>query len=59
MGEGRVYVYHGAAGGLATTANWTVESDNTYRDLGYSARTAGDVNGDGYGDVSWHRPVQQ
>jgi hypothetical protein len=49
--EGRVFVYHGSASGLSTTANWTAESDQASAYFGYSVATAGDVNGDGYADV--------
>ncbi|MCX5801506.1 MAG: FG-GAP-like repeat-containing protein [Candidatus Eisenbacteria bacterium] len=49
--EGRAYVYHGSAGGLAATAAWTAESDQASADFGHSVGTAGDVNGDGYSDV--------
>ncbi|MCI0584059.1 MAG: FG-GAP-like repeat-containing protein, partial [Chloroflexi bacterium] len=50
-GEGRAYVYHGSAGGLATGAAWTAESDQASAFFGVSVATGGDVNGDGYGDV--------
>ncbi|RLF32857.1 MAG: hypothetical protein DRN07_04045 [Thermoplasmata archaeon] len=49
--EGRVFVYHGSAAGLSTTADWSVESDQAGARLGSSVGTAGDVNGDGYADV--------
>jgi len=49
--EGRAYVYHGSAGGLSLTPNWTAEGDQPYAYLGYPVRTAGDVNGDGYSDL--------
>ena len=37
--------------GSAPTAAWTAESDQANAWLGWSAGTAGDVNGDGYADV--------
>lgn len=49
--EGRAFVYLGSANGLATTAAWTVESDQDGAELGLSVSTAGDVNGDGFSDV--------
>ncbi|MFM2162726.1 MAG: hypothetical protein RLZZ383_2238, partial [Pseudomonadota bacterium] len=49
--EGRATLYLGSAAGLATTSAWTAESDQASADFGYSLGSAGDVNGDGYGDV--------
>ncbi|MDH5546946.1 MAG: tandem-95 repeat protein [Gammaproteobacteria bacterium] len=49
--EGRVFVYHGAAGGPSTTADWTAESDQASANFGVSLASAGDVNGDGYADL--------
>ena len=49
--EGRVFVYHGSATGLAATPAWTAEGNQMSADFGYSAGTAGDVNGDGFADV--------
>ena len=47
---GWVYVYHGSASGLATTPAWTIHSDLGTASI-QSVAAAGDVNGDGYGDV--------
>ncbi len=49
--EGRAYVYYGSAGGLNTAADWTAEINQTAAIFGWTVGTAGDVNGDGYGDV--------
>jgi len=49
--EGRVFVYHGSASGISTTADWTAESNQVDSYFGDSAATAGDVNSDGYSDV--------
>ena len=49
--EGRALVYLGSASGLATSPAWTAESNQANAELGSSVAAAGDVNGDGYGDV--------
>ncbi|MCI0585086.1 MAG: FG-GAP-like repeat-containing protein, partial [Chloroflexi bacterium] len=49
--EGRATVYLGSASGLSTGQAWTAEGDQAFVFFGYSAGTAGDVNGDGYSDV--------
>jgi hypothetical protein len=49
--EGRAFVYHGSATGLATSPAWTAESNQASALLGVSVATAGDVNGDGFSDV--------
>jgi len=50
VNEGRIYLFQGSAAGLGLAPAWTFESDQA----GAGARvaqSAGDVNGDGYGDV--------
>ena len=49
--EGRVFVYHGSSSGLSGSANWTADSNKDGAHLGWSASSAGDVNGDGYSDI--------
>jgi hypothetical protein len=48
--EGRVFVYYGSAGGLRTTTEW-IMSGSDMVGFGWSVASAGDVNGDGYGDI--------
>ncbi|HEX5064711.1 MAG TPA: FG-GAP-like repeat-containing protein [Myxococcota bacterium] len=51
--EGRVFVSYGAAPGCNVPSELPVErdSDQVSAHLGFSATGAGDVNGDGFGDV--------
>jgi hypothetical protein len=49
--EGRALVYLGSASGLANSPAWIAESDQPFAWFGYSVASAGDVNGDGFGDV--------
>ena len=49
--EGRAFVYHGSSSGLSANPAWTAESNQENAYFGTSVSTAGDVNGDGYGDV--------
>src|SRR5262245_5117687 len=51
VNEGRAFAYLGSATGLASAPAWTGEGEQAGADLGISVATAGDVNGDGYGDV--------
>ena len=51
MDEGRAYLYLGSAAGLSPSADWTAESNQHFARFGASVAAAGDVNGDGYGDV--------
>jgi MYXO-CTERM domain-containing protein len=55
--EGRAFVYLGSASGLSTAVAWTAESDQRNAQFGSSAASAGDVNGDGYGDVIVGAPL--
>ncbi len=50
-GEGRVFLYYGSANGFSKTADWTVDGQQFNALLGHSVSAAGDVNGDGYGDI--------
>ena len=49
--QGRVFVYHGSAGGLSATPAWVALGTSPSQTFGYSVAGAGDVNGDGYSDV--------
>ncbi len=50
--SGRADIFLGNANGMAFTASWTLEGlVETGAQFGSSAASAGDVNGDGFGDV--------
>jgi hypothetical protein len=49
--EGRAYVFLGSATGIITTTSWIAEGNLANALFGSSVSAAGDVNGDGYGDV--------
>jgi hypothetical protein len=51
VNEGRIFLYLGSAAGLSLAPDWTAESDQAGAQLGISVAAAGDVNGDGYGDL--------
>ena len=50
-GEGRVFLYLGSANGLATSPAWSTAGGQGGAGAGIGTAPAGDVNGDGYGDV--------
>ena len=54
--EGAVYVWFGGAGGPATVADWSTQSNVGGAQLGESVAFLGDVNGDGYGDIGAGAP---
>ncbi|MBO9616706.1 MAG: FG-GAP repeat protein [Dyadobacter sp.] len=49
--EGAVYIHHGGAAGINTIASTTIEGNQLEAQFGWSVASAGDVNGDGYGDL--------
>lgn len=49
--EGAVFVYHGSALGITAVAARVLESNQASAYLGHSVASAGDINGDGYGDI--------
>ncbi len=49
--NGRAYVFSGSATGVSTTADTTIPPAETMGNFGAVTVGAGDVNGDGYGDV--------
>jgi len=49
--EGAVFVWFGSSTGPGKSYDWMAESNQPGAHFGFSAGTAGDVNGDGYDDV--------
>ena len=54
--EGAAFVFHGSTQGLSTIPNVTFEGNQQHAGLG-SVSSAGDVNGDGFGDVIVGMPL--
>jgi hypothetical protein len=54
--EGAAFVFRGGPAGLTGSAAWSVEGELAGARLGWSVAGAGDVNGDGYGDVAIGAP---
>ena len=50
-GQGRIYVYLGSSLGISATPSITLTGEQSYDYFGAPIASAGDVNGDGYGDV--------
>ena len=50
-GEGRAYIFRGGPTGLGSVPTWIGQGAHRYAHFGCSVGTAGDVNGDGFGDV--------
>ncbi len=48
---GAAFGYYGSRAGLAASPDWVVKDDHAGSEFGSSISAAGDVNGDGYGDV--------
>ncbi|MEI6421798.1 MAG: FG-GAP-like repeat-containing protein [Lentisphaerota bacterium] len=49
--EGKVFLYYGSPTGISLTPGWSAEGNQINMKLGAAVAFAGDVNGDGYGDV--------
>ncbi len=49
--EGKAFLYYGSASGLITTPAWTMVGGQDKAHFGRAVASAGDVNGDGYGDI--------
>jgi hypothetical protein len=59
-GDGAVYVYFGSTTGLTTTPSWSMSDPagpGVGSGFGHAVAAAGDVDGDGYGDLVVGAPV--
>jgi FG-GAP repeat/FG-GAP-like repeat len=48
---GKVFVFYNSAAGLPSAPSWSAEGEHTGDRFGEAVASAGDVNGDGFGDV--------
>ncbi len=48
---GKIYVYMGSANGFSLYPDWTYTGNQIDGNLGISVAAAGDINGDGYGEI--------
>ncbi len=48
---GKIYVYMGSANGFSLFPDWTYTGNQIDGNLGISVAAAGDINGDGYGEI--------
>lgn len=51
INEGRAFIFSGTNIGLTLAPSWTGESNQAEANYGNSLASAGDVNGDGFGDI--------
>ncbi|WP_051350176.1 FG-GAP-like repeat-containing protein [Dyadobacter alkalitolerans] len=55
--EGAAFLYYGSATGISVNGFVTLEGNQAEANFGFSVANAGDVNGDGYGDVLVGAPM--